>query len=183
MTRRRHREAMWKTEAFVSLTERLRGFEAALHGGRLLELRCGLDFGCGFLLEWFRPSRLVAVDVDSPPSRGMRPIGDRPVAYGVSGSFDAAFLLARHQLKRAVRCLSLPEVARVLSPDGLLVVTTLGPRLWGPRDEEWGTFTDSSAEAWGLLHASLARAGFRIDEEHLGRSRLLVARRAARLAS
>jgi SAM-dependent methyltransferase len=184
MARRGHREPSWKAEAFESLAERLRGFEAALHGRQLLEVRCGSSAGCGFLLDWLRPSRLVAIDVDGPPLYGSRPVTSRAGSrYGEGASFDAAFLFARHQLKRAVRRLSLPEVARVLAPGGVLVVTSLAPRPWVAATDVLKAQLDSSAEAWGLLHSSLARTGFRVDEEHLGVSRLLVARRVEKAAS
>lgn len=181
--KRRQLQATWQTEAFLSLTERLRPFESALRRGRLLEVRCGLGVGFGFLLDWLRPTRLVSLDVDRTPSTEMRAQSGRTPGYGPGASFDAAFLMARSQLKRAARHVSVPEVARVLIPGGLLIAAALGSRAEGLRPEQCGPELDRSAEAWGLLHASLASAGFRICEEHLGVSRLLVAQKGEPLAS
>jgi hypothetical protein len=168
----RRRRRLWKAEAFSSLAERLRGLEVTLHRRRLLELRCGADAGFGFLLDWLQPSRLVAVDVDASP-------GTEPphMGYGPVGAFDAAFLLARGHLRNTLRRISLPAVAHVLAPGGLLVVTTLRPPSLSALPSPWDPEIDRSAAAWGLLHSSLVGAGFDIAEEHLGIDRLLVARR------
>lgn len=174
----RHQAQAWNAEAFAALSERLHEFELALHGGRLLEVRCGPDVGFGFLLEWLRPARLVAVDVESSRAADARLQGSAAApSYGPDGSFEAVFLLARNQLKRALRRFSFPEAARVLVPGGLLVVMSLelAPDRLSP--QAWEAHIDRHADAWGLLHRSLAGSGFRIGEEHLGASRLLVARR------
>jgi hypothetical protein len=169
--KRRRRTPLWKAEALTSLSERLSGLEVALRGRKVLEFRCGPDVGFGFLLDWLRPSRLVAVDVDASPAARQPGTG-----YGPVSSFDAAFLLARGQLKHALRRISLPELAQALTPGGLLVVTALGPRSFSEARSSRDQEIDRSAEAWSLLHASMAGSGFQITEEHLGLDRLLVAR-------
>jgi hypothetical protein len=178
--RQRYQAQAWNAQAFTALSERLHDFEFALHGRRLLEVHCGPDVGFGFLLEWLRPARLVAVDVESPrvaDARLAQSAAEPSYSYGPDGSFEAVFLLARSQLKRALRRFSFPEAARVLVPGGLLVVMSLelAPDRLTP--QAWEAHIDRHADAWGLLHRSLAGNGFQIGEEHLGASRLLVARR------
>lgn len=176
----RHTTQTWKTNAFFTLADRLRPFDTALRQKRLLDVRSGDDVGFGFLLDWLRPERLVALDVEGPTSTSVSPPEPQPrIGYGASSSFDAVFLLARHDLKRTVRRLSLAEVERVLVPGGLLVVTTLDREPWATAEATWSHAVDRSAEAWNKLHVSLGGADFSILEEHLGNSRLLVARKAA----
>lgn len=173
--RRRHLRAVLHNEALVALIDRLRRYEPVLSGKRLLDVRCGTDVGFGLLLEWLRPSRLVAVDIEALTTTALKSPSSPPTPnYGHPGSFDAAFLFARGQLKRSIKCVSLSEVARVLVPGGLFVVTSITPR-WAPGDPFWERELDRSAEAWSLLHEALSQANFRVGEEHLGASRLLVA--------
>jgi len=79
-----------------------------------------------FSLSGSGPLRLVAVDVESPRVADTRLAQSAAEpGYGPDGSFEAVFLLARSQLKRALRRFSFPEAARVLVPGGLLVVMYL----------------------------------------------------------
>lgn len=175
MKKRRRSHSSWQTEAFFALSRRLRPFENALRRRRLLELHCGLEVGVSSFLDWWQPAKLVSVAVEPTSHAGKMP--SSPDAFIGDAAYDAVFVVARSQLKRAVRHVSFADVARVLAPGGLLVVATL-ERMGAGFVKESFSALDRSAEAWGTLHASLKTAGLAIAEEHFGANRLLVAQKS-----
>jgi hypothetical protein len=176
--RRREGAQARRTAASPAIFEPLRDFELALYGRRLLEVHCGADVTFGLLLDWLRPARLVALDIEGDRGhqrrRGAHAAGLR---YGPDGSFDAVFVVSRGELKRTLRCFSVSAAARVLVPHGLLVVVSLEPAPDQFTPTAWSAYIDRRVDAWAFLRRSLADSPFEIGAEHLGSSRLLVARR------
>lgn len=112
-----------------------------------------------FFLDWLRPARLVALELDETAD-----IHAPASAFDGVVAFPAWFGMAD-------RALRLEELRRVLVPEGLLV-------LCHPEREE---LDDEERAAWRALKAKLHTERFEIVEERLSGLALLVAN-AARAA-
>ena len=143
-----------------------------LRGARILQLGTRGCFGVSDLLETYRPARLVAYEFgESRPTvaawRGMRRTAALPSPQPIpqaDRSFQAVFAYGLLDLPHHWSEL-LHEVARVLVPEGVLIVQTGAE--------------DPNGERFAKLAASLQEAGLvpALHQRHAGLAEILIARR------
>jgi SAM-dependent methyltransferase len=141
-----------QAEALVAL-----GYvEARLAARRVLLIGKAGPGTFDFFLDWLKPARLVAVDLDEANDL------EEPVS-----AFDGIFAFPAW-FDRADRALRIEELCRVLVPEGLLVLCH------PERDEP----EPDDRAAWRALRAKLHTARFEIVEQRLDGPPLLVANAA-----
>ena len=184
---RRFFQRRWELPAFVGVLARA---SIDLRGRRVLDAGCGSGYSTELLWERFRPSRLVGFDlmpeqIERARARGVRAaelrVGDVTRIEEGDGSFDAVFVfgILHHVPEWRI---ALVEIARVLSPRGVLLVQEIHRRGVDFEDRFLGTEHPQGARFdWPTFRAGLRHAGFEVFDERrlaLDFARSFLARKA-----
>lgn len=156
---------------FLSML-RARGIE--LRGKRILDAGCGSGFGLALIAEHLAPSRLCGFDLmpeqvelaerRAVPGASVR-VGDITKIAEPDASFDAVFVFGiLHHVPEWRDALG--EIARVLSPGGVLLVEELHGRAVDFEDGVLGMEHPKGARFdWPTFRMGLGAAGLSILEE------------------